>query len=146
MARRASRVSFHATAMRLPASDVTPGGTRRMIVELLAVLAFWFALALPADLLVVLVFCVVRLLKLTRYSAGVSSLLDVIYTERRTLFGCFIILMGATLIAASVMHVIERNVQPDKFGTIPDAMWWAIVTLVTLGYGVDDVHPDGSHV
>jgi voltage-gated potassium channel len=109
------------------------------IVDLLAVLPFWFAWALPADLRVVQVFRVVRLLKLTRYSAGVSSLLDVIYTERRALFGCFIILMGATLIAASFMHLIERNVQPAKFGTIPDAMWWAIVTLGTLGYG--DVVP-----
>jgi len=109
------------------------------IVDLLAVLPFWFAWVLPADLRVVQVFRVVRLLKLTRYSAGVSSLLDVIYTERRALFGCFIILMGATLIAASLMHLIERNVQPTKFGTIPDAMWWAIVTLGTLGYG--DVVP-----
>jgi voltage-gated potassium channel len=109
------------------------------IIDLLAVLPFWFAMVLPADLRVVLVFRVLRFLKLTRYSAGMSSLLDVIYTERRALFGCFIILMGATLIAASVMHLIERNVQPDKFGTIPDAMWWAIVTLGTLGYG--DVVP-----
>ncbi|HEY2229013.1 MAG TPA: cyclic nucleotide-gated ion channel [Xanthobacteraceae bacterium] len=109
------------------------------IIDLLAVLPFWLALVLPAELRVVLVFRVIRFLKLTRYSAGVSSLLDVIYTERRALFGCFIILMGATLIAASVMHLIERNVQPDKFGTIPDAMWWAIVTLGTLGYG--DVVP-----
>jgi voltage-gated potassium channel len=109
------------------------------MIDLLAVLPFWFAMVLPADLRVVLVFRVLRFLKLTRYSAGMSSLLDVIYTERRALFGCFIILMGATLIAASVMHLIERNVQPDKFGTIPDAMWWAIVTLGTLGYG--DVVP-----
>jgi voltage-gated potassium channel len=35
--------------------------------------------------------------------------------------------------------VLERDVQPDKFGTIPDAMWWAIVTLGTIGYG--DVVP-----
>ena len=109
------------------------------IVDLLAVLPFWFAFALPADLRVLQVFRVVRFLKLTRYSAGMSSLLDVIYTERRALFGCFIILMGATLIAGSVMHLIERDAQPDKFGTIPDAMWWAIVTLGTLGYG--DVVP-----
>jgi voltage-gated potassium channel len=105
------------------------------IIDLLAVLPFWLALVLPAELRVLQVFRVIRFLKLTRYSAGMSSLLDVIYTERRALFGCFIILMGATLIAASVMHLIERNVQPDKFGTIPDAMWWAIVTLGTLGYG-----------
>jgi voltage-gated potassium channel len=109
------------------------------IIDLLAVLPFWFAFALPADLRVVLVFRVVRFLKLTRYSAGMSSLLDVIYTERRALFGCFIILIGATLIAASIMHLVEGGAQPEKFGTIPEAMWWAIVTLGTLGYG--DVVP-----
>src|SRR5262249_25491513 len=44
-----------------------------------------------------------------------------------------------SLLVASIMHVIERHAQPDKFGTIPDAMWWAIVTLGTIGYG--DVVP-----
>jgi voltage-gated potassium channel len=67
------------------------------------------------------------------------SLLDVLYAERRALFGCLVILIGATLLAATVMHIVERHVQPDKFGTIPDAMWWAIVTLGTIGYG--DVVP-----
>src|SRR5262249_7326170 len=62
-----------------------------------------------------------------------------LYNERRALFGCFVILLGATLVAASIMHVIEGHAQPDKFGTIPDAMWWAIVTLGTIGYG--DVVP-----
>jgi voltage-gated potassium channel len=37
------------------------------------------------------------------------------------------------------MHLVERHAQPAKFGTIPDAMWWAIVTLGTIGYG--DVVP-----
>jgi voltage-gated potassium channel len=37
------------------------------------------------------------------------------------------------------MHLAEGRVQPEKFGTIPDAMWWAIVTLGTIGYG--DVVP-----
>ena len=37
------------------------------------------------------------------------------------------------------MYLAERHVQPDKLGTIPDAMWWAIVTLGTIGYG--DVVP-----
>ena len=46
-----------------------------------------------------------------------------------------VILMGATLFSATIMHLAERNVQPDKLGTIPDAMWWAIVTLGTIGYG-----------
>ena len=33
------------------------------------------------------------------------------------------------------MYLVEKDVQPDKFGSIPDAMWWAIVTLTTVGYG-----------
>ena len=37
------------------------------------------------------------------------------------------------------MYAIEHDAQPDKFGSIPQAMWWAIVTLGTVGYG--DVVP-----
>jgi len=85
------------------------------------------------------VFRIVRFLKLARYSPAMRSLLDALYSERRALFGCFVILLGATLLAASVMHVVEGHAQPDKFGTIPEAMWWAIVTLGTIGYG--DVVP-----
>ena len=109
------------------------------VIDLLAVLPFWFAFILPGDLRVLLVFRMVRFLKLARYSPAMRSLLDALYNERRALFGCFVILLGATLVAASVMHVIEGHAQPDKFGTIPDAMWWAIVTLGTIGYG--DVVP-----
>lgn len=67
------------------------------------------------------------------------SLLDALHTERRALSGCFIILLGLALFAATIMHSIEGTVQPDKFGTIPHAMWWAVVTLGTVGYG--DVVP-----
>jgi voltage-gated potassium channel len=109
------------------------------LIDLLAVLPFWFALFIPADLRVLLVFRIVRFLKLARYSPAMRSLLDAVYGERRALFGCFVILIGAGLLAASIMHLVERHAQPDKFGTIPDAMWWAIVTLATIGYG--DVVP-----
>ena len=109
------------------------------VIDLLAVLPFWFALIVPVDLRALLVFRVVRFLKLARYSAGMNSLLEALYAERRALFGCFVMLVGSALFAASVMYLIERNAQPDKFGTIPDAMWWAIVTLGTIGYG--DVVP-----
>jgi voltage-gated potassium channel len=67
------------------------------------------------------------------------SLLDVLYRERRALFGSFAILLGTALVAAALMYLAERHVQPDKLGTIPDALWWAIVTLSTIGYG--DVVP-----
>ena len=109
------------------------------IIDLLSVLPFWLAPLLPGDLRSILVLRVLRFLKLARYSPGVRSLLDAVNEERRALFGCMLILFGATIIVASIMHLVEGHAQPDKFGTIPDAMWWAIVTLGTIGYG--DVVP-----
>jgi voltage-gated potassium channel len=109
------------------------------LVDLFAVLPFWFALFVPLDLRFLLVFRVGRFLKLARYSPAVRSLIEALYNERRALFGSVVILMGTTLVTASLMYLAERHVQPDKLGTIPDAMWWAIVTLGTIGYG--DVVP-----
>jgi voltage-gated potassium channel len=81
----------------------------------------------------------VRFFKIARYSQAMRSLLDVLYRERRALFGCLVITLGTALVAAALMHLAEGHVQPDKLGTIPDALWWAIVTVGTIGYG--DVVP-----
>jgi voltage-gated potassium channel len=105
------------------------------LIDLLAVLPFWIALFLRIDLRFLLVLRAFRFLKLVRHSAAIRSLFDAIATERRALLGSFVILSGATLISASMMYLVERGAQPERFGTIPDAMWWAIVTLGTVGYG-----------
>lgn len=109
------------------------------VVDFLAVAPLWGALAGVADLRILVILRVLRVLKFTRYSSSMRSLLEVLSSERRALGGCFMILLCATLVSATAMHVAEGAVQPDKFGTIPDAMWWAIVTLSTIGYG--DVVP-----
>jgi voltage-gated potassium channel len=109
------------------------------IVDFLAVAPLWVALAGFADLRILIILRILRVLKFARYSSGMQSLLEVLSSERRALGGCLMILMCATLVSGTAMHVVEGLVQPDKFGTIPDAMWWAIVTLSTIGYG--DVVP-----
>lgn len=109
------------------------------LLDLAAILPLWIALLGFRELQILIVLRVLRVFKFNRYSSGMSALLDVLWSERRALGGCLVILMCATLLSASAMHVIEGAVQPDKFGTIPDAMWWAIVTLSTIGYG--DVVP-----
>jgi voltage-gated potassium channel len=105
------------------------------LVDLLAVLPFWLGYFLPGELKVFQVLRIIRFLKIARYSPAIRSLLDVLYDERRALFGCSVILTGVALISASLMHPAEGHAQPDRFGTIPDALWWAIVTLGTIGYG-----------
>lgn len=139
----------HAPLRHLPAwrARLNYALTAPAIVDLLAVVPFWLAVVTPDEFRVLLVLRVVRFLKLTRYSAGMRSLLDAIYAERRALFACLVILLGAVLMAASAMHMVEQYAQPDKFGSIPAAMWWAIVTLATVGYGdVVPVTPLGKAV
>lgn len=112
-------------------ASVSPAG----LIDLAAILPFWLSFFVSTDFRIVLVLRLIRFFKLSRYSPAMRSLLDALYSERRALFGCFVILCGATLIAAGLMHLAESTAQPEKFGTIPEAMWWAIVTLGTVGYG-----------
>jgi voltage-gated potassium channel len=108
------------------------------IIDLLAFLPASIALVTGERWTLVL-FGMLPFLKLVRYSPAMRSLLAALHAERRTLLGCLVILLGAVLLFASLLYAVEHNVQPDKFGTIPQAMWWAIVTLGTVGYG--DVVP-----
>lgn len=105
------------------------------IVDCLAVMPLWAAMLGNDDLRVLIILRMLRVLKFARYSSGMRSLLEVLDAERRALMACLVILACATLVSATLMHIVEGHVQPDKFGTIPDAMWWAIVTLSTIGYG-----------
>jgi len=114
---------------------VSPWG----LIDLLAVAPLWLSIFGDADLKGLVVFRTMRILKLVRYSPGMSSLMEVLWAERWALGACLIILICCTVISASLMHMLEGDVQKDKFGTIPDAMWWSLVTLTTIGYG--DVVP-----
>lgn len=114
--------------------------TGSAVIDLLTVLPFYLALVAPdIDLRVFVMLRLFRFLKLARYSPGIRSLYEAVYDERRALAACLVILMGLVITTATVMHLVERGGQPDKFGTIPDAMWWAVITLATVGYG--DVVP-----
>jgi voltage-gated potassium channel len=105
------------------------------LLDFLATVPLYTALLGYGDLKILLLFRLLRFFKLGRYSPGMASLGAALVAERKALVACFVILIGVMLLSASAMHFVEHEVQPDKFGTIPDAMWWAIVTLTTVGYG-----------
>jgi voltage-gated potassium channel len=88
------------------------------LIDLVGILPVWLAIFMAPELKTLLVLRLLRFLKLTRYSPAMRSLLDALYAERRALAGCFVILLGTALMAAALMHLAERSVQPDKFGTI----------------------------
>lgn len=80
-----------------------------------------------------------RLFKLTRYSKAARRYRHafMIAKEELILFGCAALVV---LYLASVgIYHFENEAQPDKFSSVPDSMWWAVVTLTTVGYG--DVYP-----
>jgi voltage-gated potassium channel len=109
------------------------------IVDLIAVVPFWLTTFVPQELELLQTLRILRFFKIARYSPAMRSLLDVLYRERRALFGCLVITLGAGLLCGVLLHLVEGRLQPDKLGTIPDSLWWAIVTIGTVGYG--DVVP-----
>ena len=105
------------------------------IIDFLAIAPFYVSMLFAIDLRFLRVFRLLRLLKLTRYSPAIEMLGRVLYNERRALFSALLIMLVLLVFASSLMHLIEHEAQPDAFGSIPAAMWWAVVTLTTVGYG-----------
>ena len=80
-----------------------------------------------------------RLAKLFRYSSALRLLGRVVVGKRGELTSIFFVLLTLLVISASLMYFAEHDDQPDKFSSIPQTMWWGVITLTTVGYG--DYYP-----
>ena len=109
------------------------------VVDLLAILPFYLSLYLPLDLRFLRVLRLLRLFKLTRYSPALGALLDVVQKEADALLASVVVLLMMLVISAGGIYLLENELQPETFGSMPSSLWWAIVTLTTVGYG--DVVP-----
>jgi len=85
------------------------------------------------------VFCILWILKLGLHAPAFSTLARVVSNERAPIASVLILFAILLMIAATAAHMFERIKQPEQFGSLPGAMWWAVVTLTTTGYG--DVVP-----
>ncbi|KTD57739.1 potassium channel family protein [Legionella shakespearei] len=82
---------------------------------------------------------VLRIAKLGRYSVAMQNIGHAIYLRRFELIISFGIGVCALIISSSLLYIVEGDMQPEYFGSIPRAMWWSVATLTTVGYG--DVYP-----
>ncbi len=113
-----------------------------MIVDLLAILPFYLPLLIPMDLIFLRTLRLLRLarvLKLGRYSDAMKVFGAVVRNKKEQLAVVCFILCILLVIASSLVYHFEHPVQPGAFESIPEAMWWAVITLTTVGYG--DVYP-----
>ncbi|MBL6783250.1 MAG: ion transporter [Alphaproteobacteria bacterium] len=81
----------------------------------------------------------IRLFKISHYSSALEDLISAIRSELGS-FGaaCYLFLI-ALFMSSAMMYIVEHQAQPDKFSSIPQTMWWSLITLTTVGYG--DVSP-----
>lgn len=120
----------HAGAARLDWARSIGG-----IVDLVTVLPILIALAAGLDPATARLFGMLWVLKLGRYSPRLGLLGRVLRQARESLIGVFFAFLIVLFAAATLGYLFERHQQPQQFGSIPAALWWAITTLTTTGYG-----------
>lgn len=116
--------------------------TPMAIIDLLAILPFYLPMVIRADLRflrALRLFRIFRLLKLGRYVKSLRTIKNVFKEKRGELFIAIFSVLILLIVASSLMYFVENEAQPDKFSSIPAAMWWGIATLTTIGYG--DIYP-----
>ena len=116
------------------------------IIDLLAIAPFFLEVFLHHlfDLRFMRVFRLLRLLKLTRYTGATKSLSQVIAREWPVMAASAFIMMLLVVMTASLGYLFEHEAQPDKFENIPQSIYWAVITLASVGYGdISPVTPAG---
>jgi voltage-gated potassium channel len=84
-------------------------------------------------------FVLLWVVKLATHAPGVSLIARVVRNERSALSAVAVLFVIVLLSGATLAYFVEEEAQPQDFSSIPSALWWAIVTLTTTGYG--DVVP-----
>ncbi len=116
------------------------------IIDLLAIAPFFLEVFLHHlfDLRFMRVFRLLRLLKLTRYTGATKSLSQVVAREWPVMAASAFIMLLLVVMTASLGYLFEHEAQPDKFENIPQSIYWAVITLASVGYGdISPVTPAG---
>ena len=121
------------------------------IIDLLAIAPFYLQALIPnLDLRFVRalrLFRLFRIFKLGRWSESFQTIVHVLQSRYEELAVSMLIVAIATVLCGSTMWMIEADAQPENFRSIPAGIWWAIISITTIGYGdVSPVTPLGKAV
>lgn len=111
------------------------------VIDLITIIPFYLTLFIQDQpiIRVLRLLIVLRIFKLSRYHTSFNILATVLSKKRWELLAVAIIVATLLVLASTLMYLVEGPAQPDKFGSIPNAMWWGTITLTTVGYG--NVYP-----
>lgn len=110
-----------------------------MLADLATLLSYYLLPAAPSDLRFLRIVRLWWYMRITHRLPAIGALGRVLKRERRTLFAVMLIMLTMLFIASSLVYLLEHERQPERFASVPHAMWWGMATLTTVGYG--DVVP-----
>ena len=108
------------------------------IIDLLAILPFYIHALIGFDLRVLRIlrlFRFLRLFRLTAYMKATKLVASVFKSTANQLVLSFLLTITLVIISSSIIYFAEHLAQPQVFSSIPNTIWWSVVTLTTVGYG-----------
>jgi voltage-gated potassium channel len=112
------------------------------LIDLFAILPFYIPFIIKIDLRVLRMLRIIRLLrvfKINRYTTALSAIGTVFKKKKNQLISSIFVVLLLMVIASVLMYNVEHDAQPEAFGNAFSALWWAVATFTTVGYG--DIYP-----
>ncbi len=115
------------------------------VIDLLAIAPFYLQFLLPSGMdlrfiRMLRLFRLFRLFRMASLASAVNTVKNVFLLKKEQLSIAVFVLLLVVLFSASLMYLCESGQPGTKFTSIPQSMWWAMVTVTTIGYG--DMYPE----
>ena len=126
---------FDAPFRRRLSYMLSPSG----MIDLLAILPAFLPFFTSVDLRWLRILRLLRMFKISHYSSALEDFFSAIYHERTAFAGALYLFCVTLFLSSALMYLVEHSAQPEVFSSIPETLWWSLITLTTVGYG--DVAP-----